>query len=246
MSERKHPRFTDRRGGARAQIAREAAELMLNEGVGQYLDAKRVAARRVLDGGRYRVQDLPANGEIRAALLSLVALSEGPDQDRRLFAMRVEALGVMRALDAFAPRLIGSVWSGHARRGSDIDVHVFGDPDDVRVDLDARGWAHDVEEVTIRAGSTFRTYVHLHLRDRPFPVELSVYPWSERRVVTRSSVDGRPIDRVSAARLEGLLRGEHPVDLAAWERTGDVGFTEGPAPGPFDGLVGVGPPEEER
>lgn len=237
MSERKHPRFANRRGSARAQIAREAAERMLTEGVGQYFDAKRTAARRVLDGQRYRVHDLPTNGEIRAALLELVALAEGPDRSLRLFAMRAEALVVMRALEGFAPRLIGSVWSGHARRGSDIDVHLFGDPDDVRGDLDARGWRHRVQEVTIRAGNDLRTYVHVHLLDRPFPVELSVYPWSERRVVTRSSVDGRPIDRVSAARLEARLRQEHAADLAAWERTGRLPFEEGPAPGPFDGLL---------
>lgn len=237
MSERKHPRFVSHRGSVRAQIAREAAELMVNEGVGQYFDAKRVGARRVLDDGRYRTQDLPSNGEIREALLALVTVAEGPDRRRRLFAMRAEALVVLRALDAFHPRLIGSVWSGHARRGSDVDVHVFGDDDDVHDALVALGWPFERDEVQVRAGGTFRTYVHLHLTGRRFPVELSVYPLSERRVVTRSSTDGRPIDRVSAARLARRLAEEHPAELEAWERTGVVDFDEGPPPGPFDGLL---------
>lgn len=236
MSERKRPRGAARGGGTRGQIAREAAEIMLREGVKQYYDAKRIAARRVLDGGRYRTQDLPSNGEIRAALLELVQLSEGPDR-ARLFAMRVEALVLMRALEAWEPRLIGSVWSGHVRRGSDIDLHVFGEVDAIRADLDARGWPCDHAQVLIRKGGAFRLYHHLHLLDRAFPVELSVVPPEERRVVTRSSVDGRPIDRVSAARLEARLQQEHAFAFAHWERTGEVGFEEGPDPGPFDGLL---------
>jgi len=40
------------------------------------------------------------------------------------FAMRVIALEAMQALERFSPRLIGSVATGHVRRGSDIDLHV--------------------------------------------------------------------------------------------------------------------------
>lgn len=210
----------------RGAIAREAAQLMYTEEVGQYFDAKRIAARRVLDDGRYRLQDLPSNGEIRQALLELVSLAEGPVRSQRLFAMRVEALVLLRDLERWHPRLIGSVWSGHARRGSDIDLHLFGDVDEVRADLDERRWPYRAEEVLIRVGGDFRLYHHLHLGGRPFPVELSVYALAERRIATRSSVDGRPIDRVSAARLEERLRQEHAFDFATWERTGAVAFED--------------------
>ena len=50
--------------------------------------------------------------------------------DRREEARRhlLEALGrCLRALSEFSPRLIGSVSTGHIRRGSDIDLHVFTD-----------------------------------------------------------------------------------------------------------------------
>ena len=33
----------------------------------------------------------------------------------------------MRVLRRFRPRLIGSTLTGHIRRGSDIDLHVFSD-----------------------------------------------------------------------------------------------------------------------
>ena len=212
---------------------------MYQEGVSQYFDAKRIAARRVLgsDEARFRPSDLPANGEIREQLLELVTLAEGEDRPQRLFAMRVVALTVMRELEPWHPRLIGSVWSGHARRGSDIDVHVFGELDLLVRDLWGRGWEFASEEVLIRVPAGFRTFHHLHVTDRPFPVELSVYPLSERRAVTRSSVDGRPIDRVSAARLEARLWEEHEDAWVDFRRSGRLDFEEGPLEGEFDGLL---------
>ncbi|MCA9491208.1 MAG: nucleotide-binding enzyme [Myxococcales bacterium] len=236
MGDRRRPRGADR---TREVIAREAAVLMVREGVSQYFEAKRIAARRVLghDDARHRPGGLPSNGEIREQVLALVALSEGEHRVRRLFAMRVVALEVMRALADWHPRLIGSVWSGHARRGSDIDVHVFGELDALAVDLERRGWDHEHDEVLFRVGNAFRTYHHLHLLDHPFPVELSVYPLQERREVTRSSVDGRPIDRVSASRLEDRLREEHAEDYAEWLRTGELDLDLGPEAGDFDALL---------
>jgi hypothetical protein len=225
----------------RHAIAVEAANLMYREGVTQYFDAKRIAARRVLGArakqARYRAEDLPSNGEIRAALLTLVSRSEGAEREARLFAMRVLALEVMRALVDWHPRLIGSVWSGHARRGSDVDVHVFGDLDALTRELTRLGWAFFPEEVLIRVPDGFRVYHHLHVTDRQVPVELSVYGAHERHQVTRSSVDGSPIDRVSAARLEAKLREEHEAAFVAWCATGVVDFVEGPRRGAFDALL---------
>jgi hypothetical protein len=192
---------------------------------------------KAADQSRYRPQDLPSNGEIREALQALVSLSEGPERAARLFAMRVVALEVLRALCDWHARLIGSVWSGHARRGSDIDVHVFGDLDALSADLTARGWAYTHEEVLIRASTGFELYHHLHVTGFVFPVELSVYPLEERRAVTRSSIDGKPIDRVSAARLEAKLVEDHGLAFAQWRETGALDFVEGPPRGDFDGLL---------
>jgi predicted nucleotidyltransferase len=245
MSDRKGKR-RGRSDRTRQAIAREAASLMYREGVRQYIDAKRIAARRVLgtDEARHRPHALPSNGEIREQLLELVSLAEGRDRTRRLFAMRVVALQILRELAPWHARLIGSVWSGHARRGSDVDVHVFGDLDQITRDLADRGWTFEHEEVLIRVPTGFRVYHHLHVTSWPgspgtsgFPSELSVYPLSERRDATRSSVTGHPIERVSPARLEALLREEHGPELEAWERTGVLEFEEGPEAGEFEGLL---------
>ncbi|MEZ4316232.1 MAG: nucleotide-binding enzyme [Myxococcota bacterium] len=233
----------DRRARVRMAIAREAARAMYREGVDQYFDAKRIAAKRVLGvnarGVRYRPQDLPSNGEIREALLELVSFAEGTDRVRRLFAMRVLALQTMRALAAYHPRLIGSVWTGHARRGSDIDLHVFTESRDrLELDLWERGWTFEPEEVLIREGTGFRAFHHIHVLDHEHPIELSVYEPHERRIQTRSSTTGKPIQRASTDRLLELIRREHAEAWATWLETGDVGFEEPELPpGDFDGLL---------
>lgn len=241
MSDRRCPRQRVPRKQVRRAIAHEAAGAMYWEGVGQYLDAKRVAAQRILGrdgvGARVRHQDLPSNGEIREALLELARLAEGQDRSRRLFAMRVTALTVMEALEPFHPRLIGSVWSGHVRTGSDVDIHVFCDGEGLDRHLQELGWRTRDARVEICVGSEFRQYRHVHVLDQPFPVELSVYEVAERRTRTRSSTDGRPIDRVSSTRLRDRLADEH---ADAWNRYLTRGALElGDLAMPADAFAGL-------
>ena len=200
---------------------------MYKENVGQYFDAKRMAARRLLGKSgsrqlRFRPQGLPSNGEIQEALLELAVLTEGHTRLARLFAMRVVALETMRALASFRPRLIGSVRSGHVRRGSDIDLHVFTDDlEPLECYLHGLGWAYDVREVTIQKDGKPVDYTHVYVED-VFPVELSVYPRMELRRTARSSTDGKPIVRLRATALVELIRREHPSDWAHYEATGEV------------------------
>jgi hypothetical protein len=242
----------ERFGGLRARIAFEAARLMYEEDVKQYFTAKRMAAKRLLGrvAGRrvrYRPSDLPSNGEIRDALLELAELAEGARRHRRLFAMRIVALETMRALAPFEPRLIGSVATGHIRRGSDIDLHVF--PDDVDTLLEhLRGLGHvfTTEHVSIVKFGEIREYVHVHVAD-VFAIELTVYEPRELRFRPRSSTDGKPIVRLKPAALEALIAREHPEPWEAYRRDGtvagmderfdDVDDGDDEAPGPFDGLL---------
>jgi len=216
----------ERHGGIRTVLAREAARLMLEEGVKQYFVAKRLAAKRVLGrdakGARFRPTDLPSNGEIRDAILALAEMSEGKRRTRRLFAMRVTALTIVRALDAFEPRLIGSVSTGHVRKGSDIDLSIFTrDEDALEATLRARGWAFERERVSIQKAGKIAEYVHYHV-EHDFPVELTIYDPMDLRVRQRSSTDGKPIVRMRAAEVEALVARDHPE---AWDRyvaTGEI------------------------
>src|SRR5688500_7607229 len=112
----------------RRQIAMVAARLMYEREEKEYFTAKRKAARQLGAGDcRYHPKDLPSNAEIRDQIQALAGFYEGDKRKTNLLEMRLEALRMMRLLSAFRPRLIGSVLTGHVRKGSDIDLHVFGD-----------------------------------------------------------------------------------------------------------------------
>src|SRR5919205_2407961 len=92
----------------------------------EYFTAKRKAAKRLCRKG-VKPEDLPSNAEIRDQIQTFARIHEGDRRTRHLRDMRLEALRLMRLLRAFRPRLIGSVMTGHVRKGYDIDLHVFSD-----------------------------------------------------------------------------------------------------------------------
>ena len=76
----------------------------------------------------------------------------------------------MRLLRPFRPRLIGSVMTGHVRKGSDIDLHVFSDSPGLVTDLlEQEGCQFDVErKQVVKHGESPR----LHAHPRPRPLQL--------------------------------------------------------------------------
>ena len=110
----------------RRRIAWEAARLMYARDEKEYYRAKMKAARRLM-GGNAKPRDLPSNREIRDQIEAIAWLHEGERRVERLRDMRVEALRMMRILEPFRPRLVGSTLTGHIRLGSDVDLHVFSD-----------------------------------------------------------------------------------------------------------------------
>src|ERR1700749_2709958 len=109
----------------RKQIALLAARMMYERSESEYFTAKRKAARQLGVEYRFRPGDLPSNKEIREQIGLLAALHEGSARTDVILDMRLAALRMMRRMSAFRPRLIGSVLTGHVRKGSDIDLHLF-------------------------------------------------------------------------------------------------------------------------
>jgi predicted nucleotidyltransferase len=103
------------------RVAREAATLLYFGAEKEYKQAKKRAADTL--GANF----LPSNLEIALELDKVAEENEGEKRKERLVEMRREALGIMRLLGGFCPFLIGSVWRGTVKKGSDIDITVYTD-----------------------------------------------------------------------------------------------------------------------
>jgi hypothetical protein len=193
----------------RQAIALEAARLMYERVESEYYTAKRKAAKRLCGRG-VKPEDLPSNAEIRDQIQVFARIHEGDKRTQHLKEMRLEALRLMRLLAAFRPRLIGSVMTGHIRKGSDIDIHVFADAVGLVTDvLEREGFQFDVERKQIVKFNEARVFTHIHIYDT-FNYELTVYPEEKVHYVFKSSVTGKPIERASIRELEELLERDYP------------------------------------
>jgi hypothetical protein len=197
----------------RQAIAFEAARLMYERIESEYFTAKRKAAKRLCRRG-VKPEDLPSNAEIREQIQVFARIHEGDNRTRHLREMRIEALRLMRLLRAFRPRLIGSVMTGHVRKGSDIDLHVFSDSPALIADLlQQAGCQFDLERKQVVKHGEARVFTHIHVFDR-FNFELTVYPEDKAHYVFRSSITGKAIERASIRELEEFLAREYPdLDL---------------------------------
>jgi hypothetical protein len=208
----------------RRSIAFEAARLMYDRAETEYFTAKRKAAKR-LCRGPVKPGDLPSNAEIRDLIQHFARLHEGESRTRNLRDMRLTALQLMRLLCAFKPRLIGSVMTGHVRKGSDIDIHLFSDGTDrITSLLEGEGCAFEVERKQVVKHNEARIFTHIHVEGR-FPIELTVYPEDKAHYVFKSSVTGKPIERSSIRELEDLIRREYPdvnLDVQIAEPEGEA------------------------
>ena len=205
MREKERPK-NDR---LRRHIAWEAARLMYSREESEYFRAKMKAARRIVKGDP-KPGDLPDNREIRDQVQAWARMHEGDRRTENLREMRLAALRVMRLLRAFRPRLIGSTLTGHVRRGSDIDIHVFSDGiESVASALEAEGICCEIERKRVRKEGKEQVFVHIHTTDR-FEFELTIYPSKLAHYVFKSSITGKAIERASIAELEQLLSREYP------------------------------------
>jgi hypothetical protein len=211
----------------RQAIALEAARLMYERIETEYFTAKRKAAKRLCRRG-VKPSDLPSNSEIRDQIQLFARLHEGDRRTQHLRDMRLEALQLMRVLRAFRPRLIGSVMTGHVRKGSDIDLHVFADNAGLVADtLQREGCQFDIERKQVVKHNEARVFTHIHVYDR-FNLELTVYPEDKAHYVFKSSVTGKGIERASIRELEELMAREYPdLDLESELEAKEV------APDPF-------------
>ena len=180
---------------------------MYEDGVREYRDAKRKAAKRfgpekALSLGSH----LPTNAEIHEELAKLIATREEDALPERLLRLRVTALAYLELFADFSPYLVGSVLSGAVTSRSDIDIHLFCDSiEEVEGLLAERGIPFETDTVPIRKGGVVKDYTHIYLEDEGVVIECSVYPVEQRRNRTVSSITGKPMERAGATQLKKLI-----------------------------------------
>ena len=191
----------------RCKIAREAATLLYFGAEKEYKQAKLKAARTL--GSHF----LPTNLEVALELDSIAEETEGATRKERLVQMRLEALKIMKILEAHKPLLIGSVWRGTIRRGSDIDIAVYHDsPSEIANLLKAKGVDVSKTEWTTvtkkgKTESSFHIYTETLKKQR---IEIVVRSSEETSRKRKCEIFGDEIKGLSPRELEKLLK-ENPT-----------------------------------
>lgn len=183
-------------------VAKEAARLLYTGAVDEYKQAKAEAAHSM------GVEAMPSNYEVALELDILADEIEGEERKKLILSMRRDAVLVMRVLSDFQPRLIGSVWRGTARKGSDIDVTVYAFKlADILSVLEASGFTIvGIEEGTFLEGRSSKSqHVFVTLKDG-YDVEVVVRPPYERGETERCDVYGDLKRGLSLPELENQMR----------------------------------------
>ena len=173
----------------------------------EYKQAKLKAAKTL--GSHF----LPTNLEVALELDKLAEENEGPTRKERLIQMRAEALKAMKLLEAYSPLVIGSVWRGTIRRGSDIDVAVYHDsPSEIVNLLKANGFEVSKTEWTTvtKKGKTegsFHLYAEVSGKQR---IEIVVRSSEEVSRKRKCEIFGDEIKGFKIQELEKLLK-ENPA-----------------------------------
>ena len=197
-------KFSQRTEDMRRALAQEAARIMAEHGIEDYLQAKRKAADRL---GVHDVSVLPKNVEIEAALRAHQRLFGRESHDHSLMEQRRVALKTMRLLAEFNPRLVGSVLTGTATDYSDINLHLFADASEtVAIKLLDIGVPHEFYERRVKMDAERSVnYPALRFEASGRTVDATVFPIDGIRQSPYSPVDGRPMKRADAREVSALI-----------------------------------------
>jgi len=191
----------------KSRVAREAATLLYFGAEKEYRQAKVRAAQTL--GTNF----LPCNIDIALELDKIVEENEGSKRKERLVEMRKEALKIMKLLGAYCPVLIGSVWRGTIKQGSDVDIAVYADKTDVIVKVLRVGGVRVLKTMwrTVnKRGATsesFHIYAETILK---YGIEIVVRSREEVGKKRKCEIFGDEMKGLNIKELERVL-GENPA-----------------------------------
>jgi hypothetical protein len=189
----------------RAALAQESARIMSEQGIHDYRQAVRKAAARL---GVNDQAALPAADEVERALREHQRLFAGDRQRNALLERRRAAVGAMRFLADYSPRLVGAVLDGTADQYSAVQLHLFSDdPDAVIRFLHEHSIPHTVgsRALQIEAGRSERVPLHAFVADG-IEFELLVLGRERLRQAPLEPGGERRQARASRAAVQQLLQ----------------------------------------
>jgi len=206
LSKRNNPRADH----LRQALAQEAARLMAEQGIDDFLLAKRKAAERM---GATDVSVLPRNTEIESALAEYHRLFGNQSHAGTLRDLRKTALSMMELFKDFKPRLVGPVLSGTASAHSEISLHLFTDrAENVALRLIERNIPHQPAERRLRyEPDRVVAYPAFRFVAGDQPVDVVVFPLDGIRQAPSSPVDGKPMRRGDTPEVLALVEASFPL-----------------------------------
>lgn len=181
----------------RQSIASAAARLMAEDGIGDYGQAKRKAAKNLGAGDGVT---LPSNEEVETELRAYQALFQDEEQSERLRELRETALEAMAFLADFRPYLTGAVLDGTAGRYAEIEIELFADSGkDVEIFLLSHNISYEIAANRHQGPGAPETRLRIAWGDAG--MLLSIYPYQAERRQKAGSHPGRARADVVAALL---------------------------------------------
>ena len=197
-------RGTSRTTELRARVADEAARIIREQGIRDFLLAKRKAAERL---GVVDRHSLPANQEISDALAAQQRLFGGADHESNLRALRETALEAMALLEPFKPRLVGPVLAGTATEHSDVSLHLFAAaPEEVAFLLLEHGIRYRSSERRLRlASGEHASFPSFEFDSDTVAIEAVVFPEQGLRQAPLCPISGGAMRRGRREEIEALV-----------------------------------------
>lgn len=199
---RQHAETRSREG--RQRVAREAARLIAEGGMGDHQHARRKAAERL---GIDDEASLPSSSEIDDALREYRRLFGGDLHVSLLRKRRASALQALEFFADFDARLVGGVLDGSADAHAPVSLQLYSD--------DADAVARWLADHGIPAKDRSRTVRLDPMRTIDAPVwlfsadnvafDLTVLPAAALRQAPLSGSDDKTVKRASAAQLRALI-----------------------------------------
>lgn len=188
----------------RSRVAEEAARIMREQGVRDFLLAKRKAADRL---GIVDRNALPANQEVSAALAAQQRLFGGAAHEDNLRVLRETALQAMDLLANFNPRLVGPVLAGTATPHSDVSLHLFAaTPEEVAFLLIEKTIRYRTGDRRVRLPSgEHASYPNFEFELEGVTIAATVFPDLGLREAPLCPINGGPMQRARRSEVAAML-----------------------------------------